>query len=161
MMWDFWRSKRRVLGRSTLTAWCIVLIGSVALAGYRLQHDRSLWDADGAIYLRMTLEDAGIKPLDAEKTVDAFMLTTSEAQNAQSRSFYGSYPPAYYRDQFSLFRTRPLYPALAGALRPQFGFQSLKIVSACSYVAAIMLMFAILTTIASPWIAAIGAFSSL
>lgn len=144
--------------RSRAFALLAVAALALAVAAYRLNHDRALWNPDGAVYLRMALADRGVPPDRALRITNGYMLgATSEANEPQSRGFYGDAPPQYYRAQMPLFSTRPLYPALASLLLPRYGPFALKIVSALAYVAAVVLMYVLLLAFAPPWIAAAGA----
>jgi hypothetical protein len=129
----------------------------MAIAFHRYHHDALRWEPDGAIYLRMTLQDRGLAPDAARDVADRFMRSTSEGTNAQSRGFYGPTPPEYYARQFGLFRTRPLFPRLAALLYPRLGPHALQAISACAYVVAVMLTFWLLLLVAPPWLAALGA----
>jgi 4-amino-4-deoxy-L-arabinose transferase-like glycosyltransferase len=138
----------------------LLAVAAIALAvsAYRLNHDRTAWSADGPIYLRMALQDRGLSAEDARRAANRFALTeTTLATDPESAGFFSDSPPAFYRDQAALFVTRPLYPALGALLLPRFGPFGLKIVSAAAFVAAIVLMYALLLTFAPPWIAALGA----
>ncbi|HZW54179.1 MAG TPA: hypothetical protein VFF00_09090, partial [Candidatus Elarobacter sp.] len=141
-------------------AFALLAVVALALAvgAYRFHHDRALWSSDGAIYLRMALADRGVPPAQALRITNGYMLSaTSEANDPETRGFYGDAPPAHYRDQAALFVTRPLYPALSSLLLPRYGPLALKIVSALAYVAAVVLMYVLLLAFAPPWIAAAGA----
>src|ERR1700735_645540 len=94
-----------------------------ATAAYRIHHDAAQWPPDAAIYLRMTLEDRGLSPGQARERADAFLRVA--ASDPDSRALYVADPPAYYVRQFDLFRTRPLFPALASVLYSSFGPRAL------------------------------------
>lgn len=130
---------------------------SAAIALYRYHRDAARWVPDGAIYLRMTLQDRGLAPDAAREVSDRFMRSTSEATNPRSRGFYGPTPPDYYARQFGLFRTRPLFPRLAALLYPRLGPHALQAISTGAYVSAVALTFCLLLLVAPPWLAALGA----
>lgn len=135
---------------------CVAIV-ALAIGAYRFHHDHADWTSDGAIYLRMTLQDRGESVEDARRHANAFMRTTAEARDPMSAGFYTDAPPAFYRTQYPLFRSRPLYPKVASYLYPRFGPDALKIVSAAAYVAAVVLMYLLLLMVASPLLAAAGA----
>lgn len=140
----------------SLLALALLVVATVTTAVYRVRHDAPLWPPDAAIYLRMTLEDRGLSPDRARTQADAFLRTM--ASDPENRGLYGANPPAYYVQQFDLFRTRPLYPRIAAELYPAFGPHALQIVAAVAYVLAACALFAILLAFAPPWLAALGAF---
>lgn len=140
-------------------AGAIVLIVSVFVAFWHLHHDRDVWSPDGAIYLRMTLQDRGVPADLAQKEVDRFMLAVL-ARGRTSRadsSLFLERTPSFYVEQVRMFASRPLYPLLCGFLYPAFGAMALKIVSAVAYVLTVVAMFAFLLLITSTVKAALGA----
>ncbi len=141
----------------SLLALVLLVVASAATAAYRVNHDASIWPPDAVVYLRMTLEDRGEPRDEALARADAFMRTT--ISDRAGRAFYGPNPPAYYVRQYDLFRTRPLVPRVAALLYPRFGPRALQIVAAVAYVAATVLLFAILLPLVPPWLAALGAFA--
>src|SRR5665213_1428092 len=140
-----------------IAALLVVIAVSTLTAAYRFRHDLARWEPDAAIYLRMALADRGASPAEAKTVSDRFMLTTSDATAPTSRGFYGPATPAYYADQFALFRTRPLFPQLGALLYPWFGPHGLQLISAVAYVLACVVLFFILLPLAPPWLAALGA----
>ncbi|HEV3085792.1 MAG TPA: hypothetical protein VGX96_01110 [Candidatus Elarobacter sp.] len=147
------RSSRPAIALGTL----LVALVAIAIGAYRFHHDRLEWTSDGAIYLRMLLHDRGLSEDEAKRRSDAFINTTPEARLPEAKGFYTDSPPQHYRDQFALFRSRPLYPLLAAPLYPRFGPDALKIVSVCAYVAATVLMYLVLLQLVPAWLAALGA----
>jgi hypothetical protein len=140
-----------------IAALLVVVAIATVTATYRFRHDLARWEPDAAIYLRMALADRGASPAEAKAVADRFMLTTSDATAPTSRGFYGPATPAYYADQFALFRTRPLFPRLGALLYPWFGPHGLQLISAVAYVLACVVLFFILLPLAPPWLAALGA----
>ena len=143
--------------RSRVIALLAVAAVALTVASYRLHHDSALWDPDGFIYLRMSLQDRGATREEALRIANGYALTTNQVSDPESRGFYGESPPAYYRDQAALFVTRPLFPALGALLLPRLGPPALKVVSAAGYAGAAVLMYLLLLAFAPAWIAAIGA----
>lgn len=136
----------------------LVVVVAVVIAAYHLRHDRAQWSPDAAIYLRMALQDRGVPPAEALRETDRFALEqTTLGADPLTRTFYGAAPPVYYRDQFGLFVSRPLYPAVASLLLPRFGPFGLKVVSAVAFVAAALLMYGLLLAFVPAWAAAVGA----
>ena len=144
--------------RSRVIALLAVVAVALTVGAYRLQHDRALWEPDGFIYLRMSLQDRGAPRDEALRIANGYALTaTSAASDPESRGFYSDSPPAYYRDQAALFVTRPLYPALGAVLLPRLGPPALKVVSVAAYVGAAVVMYVLLLGFAPAWLAALGA----
>jgi hypothetical protein len=143
---------------SRVVALLAVLAIALAVGAYRLRHDKAVWSPDGAIYLRMSLQDRGVPAGEALRQSNRFALDeTSLGRDPKTRAFYGDDPPEYYRTQAGLFVTRPLYPALGALLLPRFGPFGLKVISAVAFVAAAALMYLLLLEFAAPWLAALGA----
>ncbi|MDE2572984.1 MAG: glycosyltransferase family 39 protein [bacterium] len=145
------------LDMTRLWGLALVVLAAALIGVYRVHHDRAIWTPDGAIYLRLTLQDRGAPERIARDEANRFMRTTAEVRNPKSRGFYDDQPPLYYRQQFALFQNRPIYPALAAALYPRFGPGALKIVSGLAYVLAVPLVYIVLAGLVTPWIAALGA----
>ncbi|HEY4440132.1 MAG TPA: hypothetical protein VGN14_06725, partial [Candidatus Elarobacter sp.] len=143
--------------RDIVLAALVVLVVASLLAAYQYRRQAGHWSADGSIYARLTLENRGLSRAEALREVDAFMLQTTDAVNPESRGFYGNAPPAHFVRQFSLFRGRPLFPALAAPLVPRFGLDALRVVSAIAGVVGALAAFALLLAVAPPWVAALGA----
>jgi hypothetical protein len=143
----------------------LLLVVSLCIAGWQLHVDRNAWSPDGAIYLRLTMQNRGVDSETARTTTNQFMLKKLDEANASGqvaidnsvRPLYADTPPLYYTNQFALFRNRPLYPFLAASIYPKFGPVALKYVSLIAYVAAVMVMFFLLLSITSILKATIGA----
>jgi hypothetical protein len=143
---------------SRVLALLAVVAIAFAVGAYRLRHDKALWSPDGALYLRMSIEDRGIAPDRALRETNRYVLDhTTLGQDPRTRPFFGEHPPEFYRRQAGLFVTRPIYPALGALLLPRFGPYGLKIVSAGAFVVAAALMYLLLLQFAAPWLAALGA----
>jgi hypothetical protein len=141
----------------------VVLLVAVLVAGWHLHNKRDLWGADGAIYLRMAMQDRGI-PADAARiAANRFMLERLDRSGSganpydSNRSLYTERPPKYYADLVAMFANRPLYPLLASLLYPAFGPAALKIVSAAAYVLTVGVMFALMCSMTSLVRATLGA----
>lgn len=141
----------------------LVLLVAVGIACWHLHNKRDLWGADGAIYLRMAMQDRGI-PADAARIgANRFMLERLERRGAgadpydSNGSLYTEQAPKYYTDLVAMFGNRPLYPLLASLVYPAFGPAALKIVSAVAYVLTVGLVFALLCSLTSLARATIGA----
>ncbi len=156
-----WLPGNRVLThtatRSSAAALAVVLLAAAVMGAYRLHHDARIWTSDSAIYLRMTLEDRGLSRERAKTAADAFMRDTPEGRNPEAAGFYTPHPPEYYAEQYGLFTSRPLYPRLGAVLYGRFGPRGLQVISAVAYVAASVLVCAVLMLFVRPWIAALGA----
>ena len=141
----------------------LVLLVAVLVAGWHLHNKRDLWGADGAIYLRMAMQDRGIQADAARIAANRFMLDRLERSGAgadpydSNRSLYTEQPPKYYADLVAMFRNRPLYPLLASLLYPAFGPAALKIVSSVAYVLTVGVMFALMCSMTSVVRATLGA----
>ena len=140
----------------SLLALVLLLVATVTTAVYRYNHDASEWPPDAAIYLRMTLEDRGFARDEARARADAF-LRARVTQRASARVLRE--PAGVLRAAVRPFRTRPLFAHVAALLYPRFGSDALRIVSVAAYVLAAGVMFAILSALVPPWLAALGAFS--
>ena len=141
----------------SLLARALLVLATSATAVYRVRHDAAQWPPDAAIYLRMTLEDRGFSRADARERADAYLRAT--VTDPSARAFYVADAPPYYVAQFDLFRTRPLFPAIAALLYPYAGPRALPIVAAAAYVLATIVLFGILRWYAPAWLAALGAFA--
>jgi hypothetical protein len=142
-----------------------LFVVSVCIGAWQFHVNRDTWSPDGAIYLRMTMQDRGSDFEVARTATNQFMLQKLNALNAVApasgsndvRSLYADRPPQFYTDQFELFRNRPLYPFVAASIYPRFGPDALKVISIVAYVASVLAMFAVLLSMTSTLKATIGA----
>ena len=137
---------------------CCVLLFSGCIAALDLHQSRHDWFPDGAIYLRMTLQDRGMNANDARERTRQFVLGefARGGRGNEYRRLYAEKPPDFYQRQFPLFVVRPIYPLLSALLYPAFGPFALKIVSALAFVLSAGTLFALLRLVSSPLLSALG-----
>lgn len=102
-------------------------------------HTERRWSIDGYTYAAMAQMDRGI-PQDRARDIAR---TFYRAQKTGRRPLAASVLRHRRPQWLKVFRARPLYPALAAALWNLFGWNSLLVVSGISYVAFVLLTYAL------------------
>ena len=134
----------------------VVLLVALTLGALSLRGDDAIhWSPDGFIYARMMLMDRGYSASAADATARAFYMKKPVA--VSGAALFQANPPNFWKQQPALFRGRLVYPYVASLLYPRFGFSALHVVSAVSYVCAVLLMYLFLLRFAPAPFAAIGA----
>jgi hypothetical protein len=148
-------TKCAVMSGKTLWLIAVVVIAIVLATTVVSRNPR--YTVDGFQYSRIAMQDAGLSRGDALVKAETFYLQTPVGQIARYREFFAvdiaHAPPA----PGPIFRTRVLFPWLASLLYRWRGTTSLVDVSHAAYIAAVLLMYWLLLTVARPWLAATGA----
>lgn len=147
-------------------AWSRWMWGTLAVLAVALTYSLAVsgperFSPDGFIYRRMVLEDRGVSRDAALAQVRTYFHEHPAAMNdPDAPGLYTDHPPAWFTNEYPLFRARTLVPWLGAQLYPWLGFRGLAWISAVGIVVACGAIYVLLLGFAPPWLAALGALAA-
>jgi len=124
-----------------------------AIVAIALAQRTATYTPDSFIYAQMMLEDRHIPAAEAT-AMDRRFFAKQFAQNRLLLPLVGANPPQYFKNQFTLFVNRPLYPYLSSLLFSRLGFRAMPFVSSVVYVLVAFSLFWLLRSFGPAWVSA-------